>query len=191
LQSEQAAVNVASPDVLGSLIVASLTWPAYVIQTVTPAISDTNSLQVIVVELHNPVLSKITLVIVNPPVQASLALAALYLNAGAAVVVVDAAVVVDVVDVVVVVVGGSVVDVVVVLVSPGGNGIVVVLVVELVVVVVGASVVVEVVLLVDVLVLVVDVVEVDVLVLVVEVVDVVDVVGHGVSPLNSPSTTFQ
>ena len=73
---------------------ASLTSPAYEIQTVAPAISDTNSLQLIVVELHNPVLSKVTLVIVNPAVQASLALAALYLKTGAAVVV-D----VDVVDV--------------------------------------------------------------------------------------------
>ena len=59
--------------------------------------------------------------------------------------------------------------------------------------VVGAAVVVDVVdvVEVDVLVLVVDVVDVDVLVLVVDVVDVVDVVGHGVSPLNSPSTTVQ
>jgi hypothetical protein len=107
LQAEQAPVNVASPDVFGSFIVASLTSPAYEIQIVTPAISDTNSLHVIVVELHNPVLSKTTPVIVNPPVQASLALAALYLNDGAAVVVevlvvvvVGATVVVDV-DVVV------------------------------------------------------------------------------------------
>jgi hypothetical protein len=82
--------------------VASLTSPAYEIQIVTPAISDTNSLHVIVVELHNPVLSKTTLVIVNPPVQASLALAALYLKTGAAVVVVVVVVVVEVVEVVVV-----------------------------------------------------------------------------------------
>ena len=100
--SPQAATNVASPDVFGSFIVASLTSPPYEIQTVIAAASYKNSLQVIVVELHNPVLSRITFVIVNPPVQASFALAALYLNTGAAVVVVVVVVEVDVVEVVVV-----------------------------------------------------------------------------------------
>jgi hypothetical protein len=90
----QAAINVASPDVFGSFIVASLTSPAYEIQTVAPAISNANSSQLIVFELHNPVLSKITFVIVSPPVHASFALAELRLNVGAAVVVVGAAVVV-------------------------------------------------------------------------------------------------
>jgi hypothetical protein len=114
---------------------ASLTSPAYEIQTVAPAISNANSSQLIVFELHNPVLSKITLVIVNPPVQASFALAALYLKTGAAVVVVGAAVVV--VGAAVVVVGAAVVVVGAAVVVVGAA----VVVVGAAVVVVGAAVV--------------------------------------------------